>query len=234
MKKYLYDIAALACAAVALAGCIQNEEWTSGTLIRFGAATQAEDLTRTEYGAIVDGSPRKQMVNWCANDTLRIVCAQASTAEAGTSTSADYKTSAGVRYNSSAESRATLTLAGNNDKGLRWGSTTEAHTFYAVYPSPTAKSGVALTTDGGLTGRIPAVQEVDDINNASPYTAMPDMKNQYMVAKRTVEAGKQKIGADEVFLNFTPITTAIQFGIKNGMTSDLGIQSIQIISASKK
>lgn len=56
------------------------------------------------------------------------------------------------------------------------------------------------------------------------------MTNQYMVARKTVAAGTQEIGEEEVFLNFTPIITAIEFEITNKMTGALAISSIELIS----
>lgn len=239
MRKYGQYIAVLAIAALAVAGCnkLENFGWLSGDAIKFGVSTQGDALTKTAYGTVVDGSPKKQMVDWVEGDVIRITCAQASTSEKdadgnATKTSADYKTSAGTRYNSTAESRATLTLNSNNKTGLRWGSESAAHIFYGVYPSPYVKSGDALTDAGTLTGSIPESQSPYSISGTTDFVASPDMTNQYMVAKRTVAAGTQSISEDEVFLYFTPITTAIEFEVTNAMTEDLAISSIELISTS--
>ncbi len=233
MKNYRYYIAVLACAVLALSGCNKEPGFTTGKAIKFGATTMAEPLTKTAYGNIktetVSGEEKRthQMIDWVEGDIIRITCAQASTTESGTSTSADYKTSAETKTGT--ESRANLSLASNNDKGLRWGSTEVAHTFYGVYPSPYVKSGDSLTDGGSLTGSIPQSQPVT-VSGSGPYEASVDMTNQYLVAKRTVAAGKQSFEDGEVFLYFTPITTAIEFEVTNAMTEDLAISSIELIS----
>ncbi|MCQ2119310.1 MAG: hypothetical protein MJY84_05250, partial [Bacteroidales bacterium] len=243
MRKCRHYIAVLAVASLAIAGCnkFENFGWLSGDAIKFGAGTQGDALTKTAYGDIttqtVSGETKKihQMIDWQEGDVIRITCAQASTSENdadgnSTRTFADYKTSAGTRYGTTTESRATLTLNDNNKTGLRWGSESVAHTFYGVYPSPYVKSGDSLTDGGSLTGAIPEVQSPISVSGTADYVASPDMTNQYMVAKRTV---KQKdFNNNEVFLYFTPITTAIEFEVTNAMTEDLSISSIELISTS--
>ena len=237
-KNNTVRTAALVCAMLAAAGCVEPM-WESGREIRFGARSVAEPMTKTSYGEIVqvDENTKKQMVDWAAGDVVRIVCEQATNPTPGRNHYADYVTTAGVRQGTTAESRATLSLHSSNADGLKWGSTTQDHVFYAVYPSPNYFNDEkhSLSTAGMLKGEIPAVQPAVSVSGPTDgaYVAAPDMKNQYMAAKRTVAAGKQSFEEGEVFLNFTPITTAIEFEVTNGMGSDLAIDRIEIESATK-
>ena len=202
-------LTALACVAATFTSCDKVE--TGDSTINFSVATAAVHLTKTSYG--VDGSGF-QYIDWAEGDQIRIMCAQSDP------TSTDYAvTSAGHE--------------GKADKGkissdipLTWGDGT--HTFYAVYPSPAMTDAVCTIDGPAVTGTIPAVQAVSSLTgNDDAKVAKPDMTRQYMVAKATAPEK-----AESVELYFYPMTTALEFTIKNGFASKSAMQvsSIQLSS----
>lgn len=229
MKRTLKSIIAASVLAICLTGC-EKEIFSSFSEIKFKAGTVSDPQTKTEYGKRV-GSV--QMVDWRAGDLVRITSAQAAQdTMSGTIHYADYVVqSDGTQDGSSARSVSRISA---QNRGLHWGSKDSTHIFYSVYPSPgtRGKSSDALDEYGAMRGNIPATQAPLSVSSSAPYVAGPDMIHQYMVAKRTVPVGTQTIGENEVFLYYTPITTAIEFEVTNGMTDTLAISSIDLISAS--
>ena len=202
----------LFCAALVFAGCNKIENPKGGE-VRFSITTEGSPITKTAYGEDGTGTGF-QYINWINNDQIRIVSAQCTP-----TTSADYTVSRTGHQ-------------GNFDYGtvssgspLFWGEGT--HTFYAVYPSP-AVTGYCSISGSQITGSIPTTQGYADIVGTDAKVVSPDMKNQYMYAKATGSKANESVQ-----LTFYPLSTALEFTIKNGFesTSSMQISSISLSSA---
>ena len=155
--------------------------------------------TRTVYGE--DSGTAFQYIDWTDGDVIRIFCDQCEDDKY-----ADYAAS----HNSHKPTGDRATVSSST--GLKWG--TGDHTFYAVYPSPVVNSAVSFS-EGVMSAEIPALQSVSGaVAGSTSKVASPDMRYQYMVAKTVVSAS-----ASSVDLELLPLTTAIEFTVKNGFDS---------------
>ena len=222
--------------AVSLASCSGDDSFhfTKGTPVSFIAGTGGGMLTRTSYSN--ERSGNSERIDWEPGDLIRIYCGKASEPE---SKYADYKVSEGSITADGATSKASI--EGLGGIGIRWGNETDAHTFYAVCPSPATPSLLTgglesdVLSDGLFDGHVDAVQTPLSVDGtSSPYMAVPDMTSQYMVAATTVSAGDQDVVGSDVFLSFQPIVTAIEFTIQNDYANDgdLQIASVSLESES--
>ena len=236
-KRFIVTLmaaASIVSAATLISSCQpENFNPLSGQPIRFTAATSGSAFgTKASYSGVAESG--KENIYWQTGDTLRIYCAQASEPSAKY---ADYKVSEILTPESQAK------IDGLGGVGLRWGDNVD-HVFFAVYPSPAVngKSADALG-NGTLTANIPATQVPVSLNATAAgsepdFTAVPDLKSEYMVAVDTIKKDSfdpdAPVSGEGVFLNFKPIVTAIEFTIKNAFANDgdLNIKNIQLISAS--
>ena len=231
--KSTIRIAYLAMSAAIIAGlasCNGNEKVRShyGELISFTAGSNASAVSKTAYSGSVTSDGER--IDWTYNDVIRIYCEQASDPPLKR---ADYAIDAGSISGSGAVSEAKIEHT--RRIGLHWGDIDKAHIFYAVCPSPIDDDDIGdVLGNGSLRGHIPAVQAVNSTSAESGnIKAKPDMSSMYLVAHRTLAAGVQDVG--DVFLSFTPITTAIEFSIQNAYSSgnDMCISALTLTSESK-
>lgn len=199
-----------------MVSCEKNQEF-SGTPVSFNISSVSAPETKADYSGVI--TDNKERVDWTSGDLIRIYSATSNP------TSADYKI--GTVTASGAASSATISPDGAVE--IEW--STGENVFYGVFPSPKVKTADEMG-EGTVKGNIPSVQTPLSLNESSPYVAKPDMTNCYMVA-RTVKTYTG--GNDAVSLDFTPITTAIQFEITNNFIDDgvLKIKSISLISENR-
>lgn len=221
--------------------------FTSGEDVSFTAATAGTPASKAAYSGQTSADGKYERIDWEGGEMIRIWCAQASEPE---SHFADYLVDNSNVSSSGQYSQASIFQWGLEDKGLRWGKVEDRHVFYAVYPSPigvdrqVARSGDVFpgTTSGKeatLTGNIPASQKVLAMKTSSSdpnFTAVPDLGNEYMVARNEIGQGDadawSKVSGGSVYLTFKPIVTAIEFTIINNYSSgsDMQVKSVRLIS----
>ena len=193
-----------------------------GRDIIFSVGAAGSEASKAAYAG---NSPEEgcEQINWEIGDQIRIYCAQVSEPA---EKYADYTVTEVISGAGSIDASA-------GSAGLCWGDPGDAHVFYAAYPSPTEGG---ITTD--LTGKtvqatLPAMQAVvGDVTGTDAKVAAPDLKNMLMVSTATVDAGSQS--PDNVRLTFCPLTTALEFTIKNGMGKEMKLKSVSLISGNKK
>lgn len=222
-----------ACLALVLTAC-QDDDFGKkyspgkvGDLISFGGTSGYSDEGRTIYG---DKSSSGTEIKWYAGDKVRIYCEQAQSLTSNKY--CDYNVVDGISSsptNGTYESSHSSSLSAIGESGLRWGSETETHTFYGVYPAPSQlsasgadslsqKAGGKLELNGNtLKGYLPNRQTpvsgkvnytYDSQNRA--YTIHPSMRYAYMVANNSVNPS-----TGYVSLTFEPIVTAVEITLKN-------------------
>lgn len=213
--------------------------FAKGEAVRFSIGTDATD-TKAVYSG--QGTTTIERIDWQEGDLVRIYCEQVSEPS---DKFADYAVTSVEA--SGSNSKAHIKSVGG--AGLCWG--TGDHTFYGVFPSPEdngvvtgiiinpytlvePKSSVTTTFHGAtVTANLPAEQAVIGGIQESDgnYVAAPDLKNMLMTAKSGPYTETPGIPKDpQVFLSFTPLTTAIKFTIKNGTGAELALTDVQLIS----
>lgn len=172
-KKYIALV--LAGMAIVFAGCVdelenQATKKYAGDEIVFGGRAGFEinesgskkSATRTIYTgkSWTENGKTYEGVNWVKDDQVRIYCK-----ESGGPSVADYtvtETETGVSQDTGNHG---TTLEKNGAAGIQWGNTANAHTFYAIYPSPSqyisteiAEGDVFNGEDAHVVGVIPGTQ----------------------------------------------------------------------------
>lgn len=242
MKKMnILWLLASAC-TILLTGCKDDEPAESaprntGDEIVFGARAGFENgdaKTRTEYTGETypENGKTYEKVNWTDGDVIRIFCEQAY-AEGGKHW-VDYNVT-GIN-----SSNAHLEKHAGEGAGLQWGSNTEAHTFYALYPSPvqydnddqTSKTYVNIDQTM-VKGYLPPTQAPKEITKTADnnWNVQCDMRYAFMTAKTVVAAGA---GGNGVQLSFQPITTAVEIEIKAPANQPIELSQISIVSNTNK
>lgn len=246
MRKYIFFSAtAVVLSLLAVAGCSKENTsgWNAGDNIQFGARTQSSALTRAAYSGVTTTIDYKvyERIDWESGDKVRVLSDQ-TVNKAGTATPYyDYT----VQADGTADGRYSYTTIDNDNsatelaKTLHWGSSS-AHTFYSVYPA----SGVTTTTStspcGTFTGYIsedqtPASGYISK-DGSGNYTLIPNLAQYMMMTAKhagVTPSDYEKLPYDKssLFLDFYPVTTAIQFTITNSMVADFDVKSIELESA---
>ncbi len=246
MRKYIFFSAtAVVLSLLAVAGCSKENTsgWNAGDNIQFGARTQSSALTRAAYSGVTTTIDHKvyERIDWESGDKVRVLSDQ-TVNKAGTATPYyDYT----VQADGTADGRYSYTTIDNDNsatelaKTLHWGSSS-AHTFYSVYPA----SGVTTTTStspcGTFTGYIsedqtPASGYISK-DGSGNYTLIPNLAQYMMMTAKhagVTPSDYEKLPYDKssLFLDFYPVTTAIQFTITNSMVADFDVKSIELESA---
>ena len=222
--KQIFKFAAVMFAAMLLTNCVkENLEPTVpvnvGDAIIFGgrAGFPSNDKSRTVYTGTTytyNGNTYEG-INWVTNDIVAI-CSPDANAAADKNVIyrvSDHKTGQ-TGTNDHTRDYATLTPA-YEGAGMQWGSNTK-HTFYAMYPHqlPTEVDGKPVTLHQGvtlkgseMTGIIPSSYTPTVTLNGNTYTATPDMRYAYMVAKTEHDPSTDD---NTVPLSFVPVVTAVE------------------------
>ena len=216
-----------------------------GDAVRFTAGSGFSQ-TKAAYSGVTNSAGTIERIDWQAGDLMRIYCAQASEPA---QKYADYAVTevlppAGEISNA----RIEVSSPGTGGVGLRWGE--GDHMFYAVFPSPedngiTLSMGISPYADGGtkssvsksisgatVTAKLPATQKVVSVSGSGTLNcvAAPDLNNMLMTAKNGTFTPDTFPDENTVFLAFTPLTTAVQFTIKNQTKADLTLKSVSLTS----
>ena len=218
-----FTAAVAVAAALLLTGCERAIDMT-GKPVSFAAGISdgaSGPKTRVAYGVKTSGA---QAIDWIEGDRITIYCAQCENKQSAVYKVQDIeKASADDMY-----SYAGLANAESDGTGLRWG--TGDHTFYAVYPQASATAPVTTIAGNVITGTIPASQGNKGVTGTDAKVVAPDMRNMYMTAKTQVSA--ENVDGD-VELAFKPLTTAVEFTIKNQFDDSecaMNVKSISLIS----
>ena len=194
--------------------CQKEVTSTDGKSINFAVATGSVSATKAVYSG--DRTATSERIDWEDGDKVCIFT------ETSDPQSADYKVS-GTITSDGASSTATLSACGER---LKWfGDDDSEKVFYGVYPSPTVKSGDELA-NGSMKGTVSGLQKPRSVSDAAPYLAVADLKDEYMLCKKSTKY------TENIKLEFTPMTTAIEFTIKNAVEPTLLISQISLISTS--
>ena len=214
MRRAFSLLAALAI----LASCnIEELQYADkvGKQVRFTANTYYENgpSTRTSYsGEFFGTTPKYERIDWVDTDLLHIW------AQAGNDTA---EGDCEVTSHATDSDNGQISTAQVEGYGtpIVWLST-EAHTFYALYPSPATdevdETKVTLNANV-ITATIPATQVV----TAAPgsKTFKPDMNFAYMWAATTASPGS------DVPLGFKPLMTAFEFTVGTPEADGIQISS---------
>lgn len=228
MKKLVYYSLLFAALSFIAGSCSKMQTFgKKGERIHFSAGS-ISDATKTIYGD-VDGNT--QAINWEVGDLISIAGKNCPVdAGEGTTCIEDYRVS---ELDSRGDNYGKIVVNGSN-LGLVWGEPGTKHDFFARFPA----SKTDIDTTGIITGSIPQVQGFESITTSAttdtpPITThivKPDMNNLIMVAKvLNVEAGSKIIqNGEEVFLDFKPISTALEFTVENGFgtNNDMIVKSV--------
>lgn len=228
----------LAVLAFVLTGC-QDDDFGKkygpakvGDEIIFGGTSGYEPEGRTVYGDKVPGENGYTEIKWYTGDKVRIYCAQAQSVTE--EKYADYNVVNGLSatespYGNGYEQTHSSALSAMGS-GLKWGSSTEQHIFYGVYPAPaqlevsgadnlSKEAADKLNLNGNtLTGYLPNRQtpisgRANYTYANGTYTIHPSMRYAYMVATETASPSTGYAN-----LTFKPIVTAVEITLKNVST----------------
>lgn len=221
--KIISSILAVATVLLPMTGC-QKENMSRGKAVSFHVTSGNHDTKAAYSGTVVDGYER---IDWAVGDLIRIWCDQASYGKPGNpaviangNKFADYKVVEGITAKQKI-SEATIKKNDANNE-LLWGNENTDHYFYAVYPSPaTSSPWVSAMNKNTITGTVKATQTGDGRFS----------DGMVMVAK-TGPLRPGTFDKDAVFLEFSPITTAIKFSIKNGLSSAINVKKVELQSGS--
>ena len=220
----------LALAMMVTAGCDPTLENEGGRKVKFTASANLVPSTKTAYGNLVDGF---QLINWSANDQIRIFSPNAHVENAGSAgnagSSGTWHSTAeafGLDYSYADYKVTNITTSGHTsiadlqnvgDNGLTWTGTGSA-TFYAAYPTSTlytsnsaGKLRFAPFVPGGNGDATPGTQTGDS-------TKVSSMS---LLAMKTVSSG------NAVKLDFYPAFSTFKFVLKS-VQEALTVQSVEL------
>jgi len=198
-----------------------------GDEIIFSAEANGSEMTRTSYSG-TKYSTKYERIDWENGDVIRIYCPQCTDPS---SHYADYQVKSGtVTTVAGGQSSASFEKMTN---ALVWVSSTADHSFYAVYPRPSADSITTALSGAAVTANLAAEQNTlagaMSGSTGTDFVLQPDLRWQLM----TAVAGPYKpstFSGSTVFLNFTPLTTAVEFQLSNGAEADLVLKKVNVIS----
>lgn len=180
--------------------------------VNFDIMTSSLAETKTVYSGY--RTEFAERIDWESGDVVQIFSATS------VPHNADYK--AGDVTASSYQSTTEITPV-NSNRIKWWGDENFENVFYAVYPSPSVKSGDSFD-NGIMKGNIPADQESRGIktnttkaDTPKAYVAVADLKNEYMLARTATKY------VPSVELHFIPMTTAIEFTVTNSSTDSTAL-----------
>ena len=219
----------MAIAVLGLAGCQKDDE-SAGKGIRFGVLSGTEETKANYSGNFTTvGGSRFERIDWTVNDLIRIYCPES--AEPAETHYQDYKVTS-YSTASNGNSRGKIAMADVTAEPLQWNDTEGTpHDFFAVYPSP-ATTGIASgfgMNESTVTLAFPGIQTPTGITGSASagYVAAPDTRYLYMVAK-TLDVTEPGTSGNEVFLEFLPMLTAIEFTIQNDYSNQADMNVVDV------
>lgn len=220
MKKLLYYSAILA-VALSTTGCVKELLSGVGSEVLFSANTYYDNgpATKTAYSGVTSNG--KERINWINGDRVRIYSPQAEHRTSANQHWSDYDIDANNISPNNEKSTARVKNTGTN--GLVWG--TGAHTFYGVYPSPSAFSGVTMSNNT-VTATLPKNQApAAFLDRTNGQDFIPNMNWAYMYAAKTgVSAGTT------VDLPFKPLMTAFEITLGTQNTNGITVKDVYLFT----
>ncbi len=217
-----------------------------GEDILFGARAGFENAnpsaTRTAYnGSYTVGTTSYERIIWTDKDKIQIYSPQAHNPADGLTGDNVHSAHYTVVRNDDATTANNdeAYLERTEETSLQWGQGDDeagTHDFYAMYPSPllfqnadgsfpfSLECAEAISMNGTNIGGYIHTEQVATVTYANgKYTASPDMRYAYMVAKTTTTREKAYTEADGnvkgVSLTFFPIVTAMELELSFPKTS---------------
>ena len=174
-----------------------------GKEIVFNVASGYTPQTRTVFSGVMAGeSSEYERIDWVNGDLIRVYCNEASIPG---NKMADVTVGAPT-----ADGRYSTASASMSRGGMYWGE--GPHTFYALYPSPSAQNSLSKMDANVIGGIVPREQTVS--SKSTWYYS--NMLAGYMYAVTTVDAPPEKPETQPgspVSLTFYPLMTAFEFSL---------------------
>jgi len=250
MMKTNHKISATAAIILCLSvicACEKNEGSTiqSSSLISFNIYNDGDETTKAAYSGTI--SDNKELINWEVGDLIRIYCSDGWWGEEQNL----YKTENVPPYgdyviksvNATNPTIATITLKDTSTTGLRWNKdSSKEHHFYSAYPSPESSGITTSIEKGKVEANLPkdqytnictiSITSTENSNDTQFLKA--DLKWMLMTAYSGPYTQASFPDAKDILLTFRPMTTAIEFTIKNGFNGqgDMIVSSVELISES--
>ena len=211
-----------------------------GEEVLFGARAGFENAnpsaTRTAYnGRYTVGTTIYESIIWTDKDKIQIYSPEATNPSEGLAGNDVHSAHYAVKRqgDTNTDNRDEAYLERTEESSLQWGQGADeagTHTFYAMYPSltmfmsdegnlsiPIERADAIGMTPSDINGYIHTEQMTTVTKNGDHYTASPDMRYAYMVAKTTTTREAAYEVVDEatgkvkgVNLTFFPIVTAME------------------------
>lgn len=211
-----------------------------GEEVLFGARAGFENAnpsaTRTAYnGSYTVGTTSYERIIWTDKDKIQIYSPEATNPSEGLAGNDVHSAHYAVKRqdDTNTDNRDEAYLERTEESSLQWGQGADeagTHTFYAMYPSltmfmsdegnlsiPIERAEAIGMTPGDINGYIHTEQMTTVTKDGDHYTASPDMRYAYMVAKTTTTREAAYEVVDEatgkvkgVNLTFFPIVTAME------------------------
>lgn len=211
-----------------------------GEEVLFGARAGFENdnpsATRTAYnGSYTVGTTSYERIIWTDKDKIQIYSPEATNPSEGLAGNDVHSAHYAVKRqdDTNTDNRDEAYLERTEESSLQWGQGADeagTHTFYAMYPSltmfmsdegnlsiPIERAEAIGMTPSDINGYIHTEQMTTVTKNGDHYTASPDMRYAYMVAKTTTTREAAYEVVDEatgkvkgVNLTFFPIVTAME------------------------
>ena len=221
-KGIINSLIVLSAVALTFSSC-ERMAMMAGTPVKFNAGISRHGTSETKavYGS-AGATATSQPIEWEKDDLITVYCEQCEDTNV-----ADYVVA--EVHPSGSESNSYAKIGNASGNGLIWGDE-GTHTFYALFPGVNTTGVTASINGKDITGSIPQSQAFGTVTGTDDKVVPPVMKNMFMTAKSEIEAGE---AGEPVFLDFMPLTTALEFTITNQFDdteSAMNIKSISLIS----
>lgn len=223
-------------AACVISSChVPAEGGGSASEIRFSGRTMGGLLTKTSYSGPLPSSSVER-IDWEDGDQLTIVSPSAQVYDKsqnpwglkhnqGTWSKVDYRVVTSSITPDGSQSKAKISPVPEN--GLLW-EETGPYYFYGIYPAEGLRTGISWSGSGAGQGNLSAIMPKDQTlgQTVNPSTlstgtgikrlrvVKPDMDNAFMYAALQATVAEKGKGPEDVSLDFYPMFTAFEFGVK--------------------
>lgn len=230
MNRYrcLFILCLLAGMLLSVTSC-ENKLSLLGQRVSFKFTSTSADTKAAYSNAFFnEGGQNYERIDWTKGDKIAIYCPEASMPENKSSVFTVEGINTDSRYSKAS-------VKSSND--MYWGEAV-LHHFYAVYPSHEADDSSVTSSFAGssVSGNIPSDQSSylskgtgkDSNGNDVTIELVPDLKRYMMMVGMT----STEPTSDPIDINFTPLSSCIDFTIKNGTGDPLDIKRITLSSSS--